>query len=108
MLTIFIYRHQIQMSTNEKVLTTKKDLQRLTVVVRHGDKQQKLQVERLTSDFQKVVEIYSACQQVRLIDSSLINMRLTHCVLFSILMPVTVANCGKIEGDPFDKCFTAG
>lgn len=53
------------MSTNEKVLTTKKDLQRLTVVVRHGDKQQKLQVERLTSDFQKVVEIYSACQQVR-------------------------------------------
>lgn len=57
-------RHQIQMTTNEKVLATKKDLQRLTVVVRHGDKQQKLQVERLTSDFQKVVEIYSACQQV--------------------------------------------
>lgn len=57
-------RHQIQTSANEKVLATKKDLQRLTVVVRHGDKQQKLQVERLTSDFQKVVEIYSACQQV--------------------------------------------
>lgn len=57
-------RHQIQASTNEKVLATKKDLQRLTVVVRHGDKQQKLQVERLTSDFQKVVEMYSACQQV--------------------------------------------
>ncbi|XP_055303628.1 syntaxin-12 [Sitodiplosis mosellana] len=55
--------HQIQSSANEKVLATKKDLQRLTVVVRHGDKQQKLQVERLTSDFQKVVEIYSACQQ---------------------------------------------
>lgn len=57
-------RHQIQAATNEKVLATKKDLQRLTVVVRHGDKQQKLQVERLTSDFQKIVEIYSACQQV--------------------------------------------
>lgn len=60
----FLFRHQIQTATNEKVLATKKDLQRLTVVVRHGDKQQKLQVERLTSDFQKIVEIYSACQQV--------------------------------------------
>lgn len=64
----FFLRHQIQTATNEKVLATKKDLQRLTVVVRHGDKQQKLQVERLTSDFQKIVEIYSACQQVSSID----------------------------------------
>lgn len=39
-------------------------MQRLTVVVRHGDKQQKLQVEKLTSDFRKIVEIYSASQQV--------------------------------------------
>lgn len=34
------------------------------MVVRHGDKQQKLQVEKLTSDFRKIVEIYSASQQV--------------------------------------------
>lgn len=32
------------------------------MVVRHGDKQQKLQVEKLTSDFRKIVEIYSSSQ----------------------------------------------
>jgi len=55
--------HQIQSTTNLKIQTTSKDLQRLTVVVRHGDKQQKLQVEKLTSDFRNVVETYSASQQ---------------------------------------------
>ena len=34
------------------------------MVVRHGDKQQKLQVEKLTSDFRNVVEAYSTSQQV--------------------------------------------
>lgn len=43
---------------------TNKDLQRLTVVVRRGDKQQKLQVEKLTSDFRDIVERYSTSQQV--------------------------------------------
>lgn len=58
-------RHQIQSSANAKIVTTKKDLQKLTVVVRHGfDKKQKLRVERLTSDFQEVVGLYSTCQQV--------------------------------------------
>lgn len=86
-------RHQIQTSANEKVLTTKKDLQRLTVVVRHGDKQQKLQVERLTSDFQKVVEIYSACQQVRQIDKHLSNEQFNFH-LFGILQQIAA----KLKG----------
>lgn len=54
----------MQSTTNSKILATSKDLQRLTVVVRHGDKQQKLQVEKLTSDFRNVVEAYSTSQQV--------------------------------------------
>uniref|UniRef100_A0A1B0F074 t-SNARE coiled-coil homology domain-containing protein n=1 Tax=Lutzomyia longipalpis TaxID=7200 RepID=A0A1B0F074_LUTLO len=55
--------HQVQMSTNQKVTATSKDLQRLAAIVRGGDKQQKLQVEKLTSDFKIVVEKYSNSQQ---------------------------------------------
>lgn len=46
-----------------KILSTSKDLQRLTNIVRGGDKQQKLHVEKLTSDFQNIVGMYSASQQ---------------------------------------------
>lgn len=56
--------HDIQTGTNQRISTTSKDLQRLTVVVRRGDKQQKLQVEKLTSDFTHVVQMYSKSQQV--------------------------------------------
>lgn len=56
--------HDIQTGTNQRIATTSKDLQRLTVVVRRGDKQQKLQVEKLTSDFTHVVQMYSKSQQV--------------------------------------------
>lgn len=55
----------MQASSNAKIETTKEDLKRLTAVVRHGEKQQKLQVEKLTSDFCKIVEMYSTSQQVR-------------------------------------------
>ncbi|XP_041783458.1 syntaxin-12 [Anopheles merus] len=55
--------NDIQTGTNQRIGTTTKDLQRLTVVVRGGDKQQKLQVEKLTSDFKQVVEFYSKSQQ---------------------------------------------
>lgn len=58
----------MQTTTNAKIMTTKKDLQRLTVVVRHGDKQRKMQVERLATDFQKIVELYSSSQQVSVCD----------------------------------------
>lgn len=56
--------HDMQAGTNQRIATTSKDLQRLTVVVRRGDKQQKLQVEKLTSDFTHVVQMYSKSQQV--------------------------------------------
>ncbi|XP_055628290.1 syntaxin-12 [Toxorhynchites rutilus septentrionalis] len=56
--------HEMQTGTNQRVSTTSKDLQRLTVVVRRGDKQQKLQVEKLTSDFKHVLQMYSKSQQV--------------------------------------------
>lgn len=54
---------QLQVTTNQVITITSKDLHRLTAVVRRGDKQQKLQVEKLTSDFKMVVEKYSASQQ---------------------------------------------
>lgn len=56
--------HEIQTGTNQRISTTSKDLQRLTVVVRRGDKQQKLQVEKLTSDFTHVVQMYHKSQQI--------------------------------------------
>lgn len=58
------FRHDIQTTANTKILITKKDLQKLTDVVRHGDKQQKLQVEKLTSQFKEIVEMYSELQKV--------------------------------------------
>lgn len=57
------YSHQIQATTNNKITVTSKDLQRLTAVVRRGDKQQRLQVEKLTSDFKIVVDKYSSSQR---------------------------------------------
>lgn len=71
----------MQASTNSKIETTKEDLKRLTVVVRHGDKQQKLQVEKLTSDFCKIVETYSASQQVSKYNCSLTNEAKTRYLL---------------------------
>lgn len=55
--------HQIQTQTNQKIQMTSKDLSRLTTVVQKGDKQQKLQLERLTSEFQSTVNKYSEVQQ---------------------------------------------
>jgi hypothetical protein len=57
-------RHQTQSTTNTKIQATSKDLKRLTVVVRHGDKLQRLQVEKLTEEFRNVVEYYSRSQKV--------------------------------------------
>lgn len=77
-LSIF-FRHQIQTTTNIKIQTTSKDLQRLTVVVRHGDKQQRLQVEKLTSDFRNVVEYYSKSQKVcKLTEQNWTNNNVLH------------------------------
>lgn len=55
--------HVTQLSCNQIVSQTAKDLQRLTVVVRKGDKQQKLQAEKLTGDFRDAVQCYSRLQK---------------------------------------------
>ncbi|KAJ9586832.1 hypothetical protein L9F63_019574 [Diploptera punctata] len=55
--------HVTQLSCNQIVSQTAKDLQRLTVVVKKGDKQQKLQAEKLTNDFKDAVQCYSRLQK---------------------------------------------
>ncbi|XP_077292265.1 syntaxin 13 [Arctopsyche grandis] len=55
--------HDIQLGINESVAATTRDLRRLTVVVRRGDKKQKLQVERLTQTFTDALTKYSAVQK---------------------------------------------
>lgn len=57
-------RQNEQASTERKIQSTTADLKRLNDVVRHGDKQQKLNVKRLTSEFSSIVEGYSKCQKV--------------------------------------------
>lgn len=52
------------MSTNKIVTQTSKDIARLTVLMRKGDKQQKLQIEKLTTDFKDALQRYSDMQKV--------------------------------------------
>ncbi|KAH8404454.1 hypothetical protein KR222_003219 [Zaprionus bogoriensis] len=54
--------HSINTKTNARVQATSQDLQRLQAVVRHGDRQQKLQLDKLMHEFQNVVKQYSAIQ----------------------------------------------
>ncbi|KAH8370798.1 hypothetical protein KR093_005029 [Drosophila rubida] len=55
--------HSINTKTNARVQTTSLDLQRLQAVVQHGDRQQKLQLEKLTREFHTVVDKYSTQQK---------------------------------------------
>ncbi|KAL0819282.1 hypothetical protein ABMA28_008522 [Loxostege sticticalis] len=55
--------HECQQSVNACVSATARDLQRLGVVVRRGDKPQKLQVERLTQAFKDALARYSSVQK---------------------------------------------
>ncbi|XP_067012918.2 syntaxin-7 [Anabrus simplex] len=55
--------HVTQLSCNQIVSQTTKDLQRLSVIVRKGDRQQKLQVEKLRGDFQNAVQCYGKLLQ---------------------------------------------
>ncbi|XP_066592834.1 syntaxin-12 [Prorops nasuta] len=52
-----------QLSTNQVVTQTSKDIARLTVLMRKGDKQQKLQIEKLTTDFKDALQRYSDMQK---------------------------------------------
>ncbi|TDG44460.1 hypothetical protein AWZ03_009097 [Drosophila navojoa] len=55
--------HNINSETNERIESTSRDFKRLQVVLRNGDRQQRLQLERIKSDFQHVLEKYSAQQR---------------------------------------------
>uniref|UniRef100_A0A1B6DV26 t-SNARE coiled-coil homology domain-containing protein n=1 Tax=Clastoptera arizonana TaxID=38151 RepID=A0A1B6DV26_9HEMI len=66
--------HVTQLSTNQIISQTTKDLQRLTVVVRKGDRQQKLQVEKLTNRFKEEVKSYSLKQKQ-------VADKMKHCLL---------------------------
>ncbi|XP_029048052.1 syntaxin-12 isoform X1 [Osmia bicornis bicornis] len=55
--------HVTQLSTNQIITQTSKDIARLTVLMRRGDKQQKLQIEKLTTDFKDAVQRYSDMQK---------------------------------------------
>ncbi|KAG7196597.1 hypothetical protein KM043_013087 [Ampulex compressa] len=55
--------HVTQLSTNQVVTQTSKDIARLTVLMRRGDKQQKLQIEKLTTDFQDALQRYTDMQK---------------------------------------------
>lgn len=61
---VFLFSHNVQTNTNQKVTETSKDLRRLSTLTRGGDKQQKLEVDRLTSEFKNIVEKYSKSQQI--------------------------------------------
>lgn len=55
--------HITNLSTNQVVTQTSKDIARLTVLMRKGDKQQKLQIEKLTTDFTDALGRYSDMQK---------------------------------------------
>ncbi|XP_076302507.1 syntaxin-12-like [Lasioglossum baleicum] len=55
--------HVTQLSTNQVVTQTSKDIARLTVLMRRGDKKLKLQIEKLTTDFKDALQAYSDMQK---------------------------------------------
>ncbi|ALC44563.1 Syx13 [Drosophila busckii] len=54
--------HSINTKANARVQTTSVELQRLQSVVRYGDRQQKLQLDKLMREFTQVVQKYSELQ----------------------------------------------
>lgn len=57
------------------VTQTSKDIARLTVLMRRGAKQQKLQIEKLTTDFKDALQRYSDMQKVCMRHVSDMNIR---------------------------------
>uniref|UniRef100_A0A1A9WGB3 t-SNARE coiled-coil homology domain-containing protein n=1 Tax=Glossina brevipalpis TaxID=37001 RepID=A0A1A9WGB3_9MUSC len=55
--------HNIHSKTNSRIEATSTDFKRLTAIVQRGDKQQKLQLEKLTNDFRSVVDKYLNIQK---------------------------------------------
>jgi len=63
-ISVTFHRHVTQSSTNQVVTQISKDIARLTVLMRRGEKQQKLQIEKLTTDFKDALQRYSDMQKV--------------------------------------------
>lgn len=64
LISLFFYRHVTHVSCNDIVAQTTQELARLTEVVRRGNKQQKLQSERLREEFSEAVTNYGRAQKV--------------------------------------------
>ncbi|XP_073997617.1 syntaxin 13 isoform X2 [Rhodnius prolixus] len=61
-----LFRDEMQSnlhSANKVVTQTTKDLNKLSSIVKKGDKRQKLQVEKLTNTFKEAVQMYSKVQK---------------------------------------------
>lgn len=58
------YSQESQSKTNGIIIQTTKDIQRLTAIVKRGDKKQKLHVDKLTTNFKEVIQMYSTIQKV--------------------------------------------
>lgn len=56
--------HKIETKANSRIEGITMNFQRLAGIVRSGDKQQKLQLEKLTNDFHLVLEKYFTLQQL--------------------------------------------
>ncbi|KAH0554690.1 syntaxin-12 [Cotesia glomerata] len=59
-------RDQVQVTqkaTNNVVTQTSRDIARIAVLMKRGDKEQKLQIEKLTTDFKDALRRYSDMQQ---------------------------------------------
>lgn len=64
-ITLFSFFRQSNLHSANKVVTqTTKDLNKLSSIVKKGDKRQKLQVEKLTNTFKEAVQMYSKVQKV--------------------------------------------
>jgi len=55
--------HTCQQETNKKISVTTQELQKLTAMVKRGDKSQKLQLEMLANSFQEAMKMYAKYQK---------------------------------------------
>lgn len=93
-LLIFVYfSHVSQLSTNQIIGVTTKDVLRLNMIVRKGDKQQKLQVDKLSNDFKESVARYSSFQVVSILFFSCVSIGqfyLTKYIVFAVVFLLDV------------------
>ena len=59
------FRHVTQLSANQIVNATTRDLHKLKILTQKGQKAQKLQAEKLMDNFKEAVAQYSSIQKVR-------------------------------------------